>query len=171
MAGRLLIFCGIPGSGKTTIARLVAKSDPEAVHVQTDAIRAMISEPTFSQAESEFVYRAATAAAREALDVGHLVILDATFGSRRRRERTLEALAGHYSRADFVHVNCNLESALERNAARFGAAAVPVANLMDIMKKFEVPEGAIEVDSSRVSPEVAADEIIRGLLYPLVPPE
>ena len=171
MPGRLLVFCGIPGSGKTTIARLVAKSDPEAVHIQTDAIRALISEPTFSHEESDFVYRAAADAAREALDEDHLVILDATFGSSRRRERTLDALVGHYSKADFVHVVCDLQIALRRNAARTGRASVPDANVMDILRRFEPPEGAIRVDSSRTSPEAAADEIIRTLLYPLVPPE
>ena len=162
--GRLLIFCGIPGSGKTTIAGLVVKSDPDAVHIQTDAVRATISEPTFSPEESDFVYGTAAAAAREALDAGRLVILDATFGSRRRRERTLGALAGHYSRVDVVHVVCDLQVALERNAARAGRAAVPEAILLDMLRKFEVPQGAVAVDSSRTSPEEAAGEIIRVLL-------
>ena len=171
MPGRLLVFCGIPGSGKTTIARLVAESEPGAVHIQTDAIRGMISEPTFSAEESDFVYGVAVAVAKEALDAGRLVLLDATFGSGKRREKTLRGLAGRYSRVDFVHVTCNLETALRRNAARAGAAVVPRENLVDIQRKFEVPEGAIEVDNSRELPRVAADRIIRTLPYPLVPPE
>lgn len=171
MSGRLLIFCGIPGSGKTTIACLAARSDPGAVHIQTDAFRSKISEPTFSKEESDFVYGLATAAAREALDGGHLVILDATFGSSMRRERTLRALEGHYTRADVVHVSCDLQVALRRNAARAGRAAVPEERLVDILRKFEAPEGAIEVDSAKTSAEEAAEEIVRGVLYPLLPPE
>ena len=171
MPGRLLIFCEIPGSGKTTIARLVAKADPDAVHIQTDAVRMMISRPTFSSAESDIVYGIAVATAKEALDAGRLVILDATFGSSRRREKTLRELDGHYSRVDFVLVTCDLRTALSRNASRPGLAAVPEKNVTDILSRFEEPEGAMRVDSSRDSPQAAADEIVRSLLYPLVPPE
>lgn len=150
---------------------MVAKADPAAVHVQTDVFRGMIAEPTFSAMESDFVYGAATAAAREALDSGRVVILDGTFGSSRRREKTLMALAGHYSRVDFVLVTCDLQTALVRNASRTGRAAVPEKRVVDIRSKFEAPQGAIVVDSSRVGPQGAAEEIVRTLFYPLVPPE
>ncbi len=171
MSGRLLIFCGIPGSGKTTIARLVAKADPGAVHVQTDAVRAMITAPTFDAKESDFVYGVAVAAAREALDAGRLVILDATFGSSRRREKTLKSLAGHYSRVDFVLVTCDLQTALRRNAARTGQSVVPERSVADILANFEEPERAFRVNSSRASPQAAAGEIVQALLYPSVPPK
>jgi predicted kinase len=169
--GRLLVFCGIPGSGKTTIARLVAKADPRAVHIQTDSFRGTITKPIFGAEESDLVYGMAVAAAREALGVGRMVILDATFGSSRRREKTLRALAGYYSRADFVLVVCDLQTALRRNAARPGQAAVPEGNVIDILSRFEEPEGALKVDSSKDPPEETADKVIRALLYPLVPPE
>jgi predicted kinase len=169
VSGRLLVFCGIPGSGKTTIARLVAKSDPSAVHIQTDSMRAMIPAPTYSAGESDLVYRASVAAAKEALDSGRLVILDGTFGSRRRREVSLSALSGHYSRVDFVHVVCEIETALRRNTER--EAMVPEENLRSIFLSFDPPTQAIRVDTTTTSAESAAEFVIGALLYPLVPPE
>jgi len=171
MLGRLLIFCGIPGSGKTTIAKLVAKSEPLAVLIQTDAMRSLVPLPNYSADESDLVYRSAMASAKVWLDGGRLVILDATFGSARRRESTLAELSGHYSRADIVHVVCDLETALQRNSARAGSAVVPPDKVEAILAAFEAPERAIVVDSSKLSPEAAAETVLRNLVYPLVPPE
>jgi len=170
MPGRLLIFCGIPGSGKTTIARLVAKSDPLAILIQTDSMRFSLPAPNYSAEESDLVYRSATAAAKVWLDAGRLVILDATFGSARRRASTLAELSGYYTKADFVYVVCDLETALRRNTARAGPSAVPPDKVRGILSGFEAPEGAVVVDSSELSPEAAAEVVVRQL-YPLVPPE
>ena len=163
MPGRLLVFCGIPGSGKTTIARLVTRTDPDAVHIQTDSIRAMLTAPSFDAAESDFVYRACVAVAKEALGVGRLVVLDGTFGSSKRREKTFGVLAGLYSRVDFVFVSCDLQTALERNATRTGGAAVPEDSVIGICRGFEPPDGALRVDSSKTPPQVLADEILKKL--------
>jgi uncharacterized protein len=166
MAGRLIIFCGIPGTGKTTIARLVAETDPGLVHIQTDDIRAMIAKPTFSPEESEFVYTSCVSVAREALDRGYSVIMDATFGSARRREATLAPLADHYSRIDYVHVVCDLETALQRNAGRAPTAVVPEETVRSMLLTFEAPTPALTVDTSKITAEEAAGLVVQALFQP-----
>jgi predicted kinase len=165
--GRLLVFCGIPGSGKSTIAHMVARMSMPSVQLQTDGVRSMIAEPTYSAEESEFVYQACVAAAKVALDMGYLTILDGTFGSVRRREGTLSALEGHYSSASVVHVVCGLEEALQRNSKR--RKPVPEENLRGILAKFDIPEGAITVDTSKIDAEEAARIVVQAI-YPLVTP-
>lgn len=64
---KLLIFCGIPGTGKSTIAKLVAARLEGTVHIQTDAVRSMISNPAYTNGESEFVYAICVLMAGEAL--------------------------------------------------------------------------------------------------------
>ena len=167
MPGRLVVFCGIPGSGKSTVARLVAKMSTPSVQLQTDGVRSMIAEPTYSAEESEFVYQACIAAAKVALDLGYLTILDGTFGSRRRRDNTLSALEGHYSSVSIVHVVCGMETALQRNSRR--RKPVPEENLRGILAAFDVPEGAITVDTSKVEAEEAAQLVLRAI-SPLVAP-
>jgi hypothetical protein len=164
MQGRLLIFCGIPGSGKTTVARLVAGAVPGAVLVQTDAIRGMINHPSYSRGESDFVYRACAAVAKEALDKGRLVILDGTFGSSRRRGAIMSALEGYYYRADFVHMVCDLDTALRRNSTR--DAFVPEERVKGILSAFEAPVQALTLDTSESSPEGGAEAVEYILLYP-----
>jgi len=165
--GRLVVFCGIPGSGKSTIAHLVAKMSMPSVQLQTDGIRSMIADPTYSPEESEFVYQACIAAAKVALDMDYLTILDGTFGSRRRREEAISALEGHCAGVHVVHVLCGLEEALQRNARR--RKPVPEENLRGILSNFDVPEGAITVDTSETEAEQAALAVLR-VINPMVAP-
>jgi predicted kinase len=162
LQGRLLIFCGIPGSGKTTVARLVADSVKNSVLIQTDGVRAMLARPTFSGAESRFVYDACFEVAKTALKYGYLVILDGTFMREDYRSEARKRLRKHYSRADTVWVACGLETALRRNARR--EEPVPPEKVKGISLGFEAPRRALRVDSSRLSPEAAARRISRALL-------
>jgi len=79
LRGRLFIFCEIPGSGRTTIAKLIIDSVDRSILVQTDGVRAMLAHPTFAGDESRSVYDACFALAKEAIKNGYFVILDGTF--------------------------------------------------------------------------------------------
>jgi len=167
LPGRLIVFCGIPGSGKSTIARLVARSDPLSIMIQTDSIRSMITVPNFGAEESELVYSSCVAVAKAWLDRGRMVILDGTFGSKRRRKVTADELSGHCTTIDFVYLGCDLQTALRRNATRY--SRVPPERVQGIYAAFEPPESALHVDTTEITAEAAAESVIQSLLYPLVP--
>jgi len=161
MKGRLLVICGIPGSGKTTIAKLVANSFEDSILIETDGIRKMLAHPRFSPGESKFVYNACFAIAKVALKAGYFVLLDGTFLREEYRSEARRVLRKYYERADTVWVRCGLETALERNFAR--NAVVPAVKVKAMFDAFEAPRFAVRVDSSRMTPESASRRIALAL--------
>jgi predicted kinase len=162
MKGRLLIFCGIPGSGKTTVARPVAESVQDSILIQTEGVRSMLPHPTFSNAESRFVYGACLGVAREALKKGYLVILDGTFMRGEYRTEAKRGLRRHYRKADTVWVDCNLATALTRNGVR--PAPVPPEKVKGMYDGFEEPRRAVRINPTRVPADVAARRIAKELM-------
>jgi predicted kinase len=158
---RLLIFCGIPGSGKTTIARIVAAALGRAVHVQTDALRLMIPAPKYTWAEARFVYESAFLVGRHALKSGYDVILDGTFLREDYRAEAVERLARYCSSADVVCVICDQEVARARNSER--ETTVPEASFDRLVASFERPRRALFVHTDGGTPQEAADYLLRGL--------
>jgi predicted kinase len=159
--GRLLIFCGIPGSGKTTIARIVAAALGRAVHVQTDALRLMIPAPEYTWAEAKLVYESAFVVGRQALKSGYDAILDGTFLRDEYRAEAEGRLARYCSSSDVVCVLCDREVARVRNSQR--ETTVPDASFDRLSASFERPRRAVFVRTDRGTPEQAAGYVIRRL--------
>jgi hypothetical protein len=161
MRPRLVLFCGIPGSGKTTIATVLSARLPRSVFVQTDRIRAMIATPRYTSPESKFVYSSLIAVGLEALNSGYDTILEGTFPREEYRREALAALSPAAHKTLVVHVFCEPELAFGRNAGR--QEAVPWESFLRIYAQFEEPSDALHVDTGSASPEVAAEKIVATL--------
>ena len=159
--GRLLIFCGVPGSGKTTIAHLVAESIGSAIHIQTDALRFMIPTPSYTAVESKLVYQCMFMVGREALKSGYDAILDGTFLKEDYRSEAVGKLSRYCSSCHVVCVLCDREVARKRNSQR--SAIVPDASFDRMSASFEKPKNAILVHSDRRTAESAARYVLRKL--------
>ena len=160
-AARLVIFCGIPGSGKTTIARLVAKDLRDCFHIQTDTLRSMISRPGYTKEESELVYRDCILIAREGLKAGYDAILDGTFLRDEYRDEAIEKLSRYFSSYLIVYVACDPRTAYRRNLSR--RERVPKKSFLRLYEMMQEPINALRIDSARTRPREAASAILLQL--------
>jgi hypothetical protein len=158
---RLLVFCGIPGSGKTTVANLVAAELQDVVHVQTDVVRSMIPGRNYANDESEFVYSACITLASEALMRGYDVILDGTFLREEYRREALRRLRGACDSHLVVFVHCDAMTAYQRNSSR--GANVPQERFNLMLLRLQEPANSLNVDTGKLSPEEAAKAVLLRL--------
>lgn len=81
----LLVFGGLPGSGKTSLARALA-AELHAVHLRIDSIeQAIRNAPSLSGAVDDAGYRVAFGVARDNLRLGRIVISDSVNPVRESR--------------------------------------------------------------------------------------
>jgi hypothetical protein len=77
-AATLVVTVGLPGSGKSTFARRLARETGATV-LESDALRRLLfGIPVYSALESRRLFEAINASARELLEHGRDVIIDAT---------------------------------------------------------------------------------------------
>jgi predicted kinase len=87
MTTQLICVAGLPGCGKSVVARLITKR-LDGLLLRTDAIRKeLIAAPDYSAEESIPTYAEFYRRAEEGLIAGRAVVMDATFYSHASREQ------------------------------------------------------------------------------------
>ena len=158
---------GLPGSGKSSIAIEVKKLAPEAVILNSDELRKIVTpDPRFSGSEREYVYKALVYTAKTVAELGHNVIMDATANRKIWREIARKLIPNFFE----VYLRCPLELCIEREKTRLDTHEAP-KNIYDKGKKgspvpglnvpYEEPDNPeLVIDTEKISPGAAAGKIV-----------
>ncbi len=124
----VLWITGLPGSGKSTITEELVRRHPGFVVLRIDELRKLVTpEPTYSDEEREYVYRALVFTAKKLYEAGHDVVIDATGNLRRWRELARKEIKDFLE----IYLQCSIKTCSEREQARTNTHHAP----RDIYKK------------------------------------
>nr|MBO2501665.1 gluconate kinase [Thermoanaerobacterales bacterium] len=127
---RLVLVGGLPGTGKSTVARALGDA-LEATVLRSDEVRKELAglpadapapagygQGIYSAAATAETYRELLARAEVALGMGEIVVLDASWSDRAQRD--LARAVAHRTHAEVVELRCEVDPAVaaERIRAR-----------------------------------------------------
>jgi predicted kinase len=153
----IILFCGLPGVGKTTLANEVSRL-VNAVVLSSDKIRKeLIPKPTYRPKEKKLIYDIFILIAKYLNEAGVDCILDATFNKEIFRNRVRKSLALSTKEFCIVECACTEEIVISRLRKRKGGFSDADISIYRMMKKiFEpIPEPHIVANTSDPPKEVA----------------
>ncbi|MCB9147222.1 MAG: AAA family ATPase [Caldilineaceae bacterium] len=147
----LIAIGGLPGSGKSSVARMVAQ-ELEAVHLNSDRIRrALFATRAYTPEESRAVYQALYQRAADALAAGSDVVLDATFAKAAYRQPIFNLARVTGTQLYFVWITCAPEVTAARLTARVGdVSEADVSVYHQLADQFEPIVGSDILDGSDI---------------------
>lgn len=114
----LVVVCGLPGAGKSTVSRHVADRLDGRL-VRTDVVRKeLFPDPSYTTAESRTTYDEVLSRARERIRASKHVVLDGTFRRRALREQAAAVADDAGVPFRLVRVECDEQLVRERIRAR-----------------------------------------------------
>jgi hypothetical protein len=137
--GRLILMCGISGTGKSTVAsRLARKLD--AVHIRSDALRKHLAgipinqrgrSEVYSDESTRRTYSRLIELGAELARTGYPVILDAKFDRAEHRLTALHAARSNQLPFHILHLQAPIQQLRERLRKRNDPVADATAELLD----------------------------------------
>lgn len=143
----IIVFCGIPGSGKSTIARILIKKLKEL-----GSYKIFISDKVGGQ-----VYKKISKFLKENLGKVNFILIDATFYKRRWQEMVYKIARNHKILIAYLH--CSLKTCLKRNKKR--EPKIPEKAIYIIHHQMERPKNPdISINTDKIKPNKAALKIL-----------
>lgn len=105
MTGIVIIVYGLPGSGKTTVARRIESDLPASVRLSNDDVRIKLGLPKKGKEFTDQVYDKVFNLSIKCLNRNYMPILDATFYRREFRKRLFDRLNNYFSHYLIIYVN------------------------------------------------------------------
>ena len=135
---KLIMMCGVPGSGKSTWVR---NTFPDIEPVSRDAIRFAILDERGGDyfAYEKEVFEKFIHQIIDSLAVDEITIADATHLNARSRAKVLREVAKFADEIEAVVMDVHLITALERNDKREGRAFVPCGVIRRMYFQMEAP--------------------------------
>ena len=146
---RLVVVCGLPGAGKTTVAEATAER-LGAVLLRTDVVRKeLFPDPAYTSEESRRTYDAVFERAGATLAAGDPVVLDGTFRRAARRDRARTLADERNAAFRLVRVTCDEAVAKSRIRSREGDASDADVRVYDLLREeFEPAADPVVVDNT-----------------------
>ncbi len=138
----LIIMCGIPASGKSTVASTLIEylNEQKSAIISMDVIREKWFGTRKCQDRGDEVYAQSVEDVLWAFEHFNIVIYDATNRTRKSRRKLVETIQKYYDCLVYcVFMNTPLEVALDRNANRDKSIQVPPAVIHRMFDTLEPP--------------------------------
>jgi chloramphenicol 3-O-phosphotransferase len=175
-AAPIFLISGLPGAGKSTVARTLARRFARGFYLSVDALRAWvisgyaIATPVLSdEAALQFTVarRAAAQIAREYADAGFTVAVDDLLFPDEARDRFVAPLAGYAVQK--VLLRPSRAMTLQRNAEREAKAPEVTARLAEIIHALDqhmdseayAADGWFVLDTTTLTVDATIDAILR----------
>jgi predicted kinase len=157
----IILICGLPGVGKTTLANELA-SLINAVVLSTDKIRKeLLESPNYDEDEKSLIYDILLLIARYLHNAGKNCILDATFNEQKSRNDIKKRLNLTDEQFKIVECICPEDEVISRIQKRKKSYSDADVSIYKIIKaKYEpIQEKHITIDTSQYLKEIVEEVV------------
>lgn len=110
----IVIVCGLPGVGKTTIAKKLAPMI-DGITISSDVVRKeLFARPSYTRAEKSLIYDILALFARYIHESGKNCVVDATFNKETIREQFRKRLKVSNEEFKIIECRCPEDTVLQR---------------------------------------------------------